>query len=49
MTGLSKTYSSVLKNVANMVRIIVSLITITRFKTLKHQSPPPYLIPSIQS
>ena len=45
MTGLSNTYSSVLRNAANIVTIIVSLITtqltmITRFKTLKHQSPP---------
>ena len=44
MTGLSNTYSSVLRNVANIVTIILSLITtqlttITRVKTLKHQSP----------
>ena len=45
MTGISNTYSSVLRNVANIVTIIISLITtqlttITRVKTLKHQSPP---------
>ena len=45
MTGISNAYSSVLRNVANNVTIILSLITthlttITGVKTLKHQSPP---------
>ena len=44
MTGISNAYSSVLRNVANIVTIILSLITtqlttITHVKTLKHQSP----------
>ena len=45
MTGISNTYSSVLKNAANIVTIILSILTtqlttITRIITLKHQSPP---------
>ena len=45
MTGISNTHSSVLRNVANIATIIVSLITtqlktISRVKTLKHLSPP---------
>ena len=45
MTGIANTYGSVLRNVANIVTIIVRLITtqlkmIARVKTLKHLSPP---------
>ena len=45
MTGTSNVYSSVLRNVANIATITLSLITtqlttITRIITLKHQSPP---------
>ena len=45
MTGSSNTYSSVLRNVANSLTIILSLITtrlktIARVKTLKHLSTP---------
>ena len=44
MTGISNAYSSNLRNVANILTIIFSIITIqlttiTRVKTLKHQSP----------
>ena len=44
MTGTSNAYSSVLRNVANIATITLSLITthvktISRVKTLKHQSP----------
>ena len=43
MTGTSNTCSSVLRNVANILTIIFSIITthlktISRVKTLKHQS-----------
>ena len=45
MTGISNTYSSVLRNVGNIITIILSLITtqlktIAGVKTLKHLSPP---------
>ena len=44
MTGTSNAYSSVLRNVANIATITLSLITIhvrtiLHVKTLKHQSP----------
>ena len=44
MTGTSNEYSSALRNVANIATITLSLITthvktISRVKTLKHQSP----------
>ena len=44
MTGTSNTYSSVLRNVANIAKITLSVITtyaktIARVKILKHQSP----------
>ena len=43
MTGTSNAYSSVLRNVANIATVTLSLITthvrtILRVKTLKHQS-----------
>ena len=45
MTGISNTYSSVLRNVGNIITIILSLITtqlktIAGVKTFKHQSTP---------
>ena len=45
MTETSNAYSFVLRNVANIATITLSLITtqfatITRVKTLKHQNPP---------
>ena len=45
MTGISNTYSSVLRNVGNIITIILSLITtqlktIAGVKTLKNLSPP---------
>ena len=45
MTGISNTYSSVLRNVGNIITIILSLITtqlktIAGVKTLKYLSPP---------
>ena len=48
MTGTSNTYSSVLRNVANVATIILRVIatqlkTIAHVKTLKHQSPPSLL------
>ena len=44
MTGTTITYSPVLINVANITKIILSVITthvktFARVKTLKHQSP----------
>ena len=44
MTGISNTYSSALRNVGNIITIILSLITtqlktIAGVKTLKHLSP----------
>ena len=44
MTGTSNTYTSVLRNVANIAKIILTVITthvktISRVETLKHQSP----------
>ena len=45
MTGISNTYSSVLRNVGNIIKLILSLMTtqlktIAGVKTLKHLSPP---------